>query len=77
MSDARSVAVGSEDKQLRQNFCRAVLKLRLAKDKGYAHIPEEPDVSYNNILRSLDYVLKYRFGDAKLLCTDVSPKTLR
>jgi hypothetical protein len=77
MSDARSVAVGSEDKQLRQNFCRAVLKLRLAKDKGYAHIPEETDVSYNNILRSLDHVLKYRFADAKLMCTDDGPKTSR
>jgi hypothetical protein len=68
LSDARSVTVGSEDTLLRQDFCRAVLKLRLAKDKGYALIPEETDVSYNNILRSLDYVLKYRFADAKLWC---------
>jgi nitrous oxide reductase accessory protein NosL len=70
LSDARSAAVGSEDTLLRQEFCRAALKLRLAKDKGYALIPEETDVSYNNILRSLDYVLKYRFAEAKLWCVD-------
>lgn len=70
MSDNRSSAAGKEDLALRQNFCRALAKLRSATRDGYAQIPHEPDVSYNNILRSLDQVMKYRFGDAKIICGD-------
>jgi hypothetical protein len=68
MSDNRSSAAGKDDLALRQNFCRAVAKLRSATRDGYAQIPHEPDVSYNNILRTLDQVMKYRFGDAKIMC---------
>jgi hypothetical protein len=68
MSDARSSATGKEDEALRQNFCSAVARLRSATRQGYAQIPHEPDVSYNNILRSLDQAMKYRFGDAKIMC---------
>ena len=70
VSDARSSVAGKEDAVLRQNFCSAVVKLRSARRSGYAQIPHEPDVSYNNILRSLDQRLKYLDGDAKVLCID-------
>lgn len=53
---------------LRQNYCSAVAKLHSAIDNGYAHMRTEPDVSYNNILRTLGWGLKYQFGDAKDLC---------
>jgi hypothetical protein len=70
VSDARSSVVGKEDAVLRQNFCSAVVKLRSARRSGYAQIPLETDVSYNNILRSLDQRLKYLDGDAKVMCVD-------
>ena len=73
MSDARSAATGKEDKSLQQNFCSAMVRLRSATRHGYAQIPHEPDVSYNNILRSLDQAMKYRFGDAKIICVGDGP----
>lgn len=71
MSDARSSAGGKGDIAFRQNFCIAVLKLRSATRNGYAQIPHEQDVSYNNILRSLDQRLKYLDGDAKGMCVEL------
>ncbi|MBK7423068.1 MAG: hypothetical protein IPJ48_08220 [Propionivibrio sp.] len=68
MSDNRSSAAGKEDLALRQNFCSAVAKLHSATRHGYTQIPHEADVTYNNILRSRDQVMKYRFGDAKVMC---------
>ena len=73
MSDDRSAATGKEDESLRQNFCSAMARLRSATRHGYAQIPQEPDVSYNNILRSLDQAMKYRFGDAKIICVGDGP----
>jgi hypothetical protein len=70
MSDARYSAGGNGDVAFRQDFCIAVLKLRSARRNGYAQIPHEPDVSYNNILRSLDQRLKYLDGDAKGMCVE-------
>ncbi|MEI7428961.1 MAG: hypothetical protein WCL27_00790 [Betaproteobacteria bacterium] len=63
-------AEGKEDGNLKQNFCIAVANFRLAIHNGYDHIPYEPDISYNNILRSLDRQLKYRYADSQLLCAD-------
>ena len=68
MSDAKGGASDKETEALRLNFCGAVVKLQSATRNGYANIPAEPDVSYNNILRTLDQILKYHFADAKTLC---------
>ncbi len=70
MSNARSTAAVKEYAVLQQNFCSAVAKLRSARRSGYAQILHESDVSYNNILRSLDQRLKYFDGDAKSMCFD-------
>jgi hypothetical protein len=70
VSDTKSASVAAENGALRLSFCSAVKALRSATRNGYAHIPNEPDVSYNNILRSLDQQLKYHFADAKVLCVD-------
>ena len=68
MRDARGLAEGMEAVNLRQNFCNAVKRLRAAIANGYAHTPTEPDVSYNNILRTLGWGLKYQYGDEKFMC---------
>lgn len=70
MSDAKGLVSDKEAMILRRNFCSAVTKLRSANRSGYARIPDEPDVSYNNILRTVDQLLKYHFGEAKIMCID-------
>jgi len=72
MNDAKGHISEKEAAVLRQNFCSAVAKLRSATRAGYAHIADEPDVSYNNILRTLDQALKYHFGDAVVMCAPVA-----
>lgn len=71
MSEARSArsdAAGDVDAAAWQNFCYAVANLRLATRNSYVHMLVEPDVSYNNILRTLDKELKYSYGDGKIIC---------
>jgi hypothetical protein len=51
-----------------QVFCNAVVKLQSAKLKAYEYILTEPDVSYNNILRTIDTQLKQRYGASKKIC---------
>jgi hypothetical protein len=55
----------------RQDFCKSVLELRSAVRNGYGHMPNEPDVSYNNLLRTLEQKLKFSYGDAKRQCPEV------
>jgi hypothetical protein len=49
-------------------FCGAVVKLQAARLKASDYILSEPDVSYNNILRTIDTQLKQRYGSAKIIC---------
>jgi hypothetical protein len=65
--------LASDTAALRQNFCRAVTRLRSANSNAYARIPQEPDLSYNNILRTVDQALKLQFGDEKQLCAAKRP----
>jgi hypothetical protein len=52
----------------RQVFCGTVIKLQAARLKASEYILNEPDVSYNNILRTIDSQLKQRYGSAKIIC---------
>ena len=62
---AKSVTSVTEFGTSQQKFCRAVASLRSAVRNGYAHMPDEPDVSYNNIFRMLEKELKNRYGDER------------
>jgi hypothetical protein len=52
----------------RSDFCSALIRLRLALDEGYRAIPLETDLSYNNLLRSLDRQLQFRYAEQRQLC---------
>ncbi len=52
----------------RERFCWSVLSLRIATLAAYEQIKVESDVSYNNIMRTLDRRLNVRFGDALYIC---------
>ncbi len=52
--------------------CLAVASLRHALSLGYARIPGERDLSYNNLLRSLERQMKFRYADAAVLCPSVA-----
>lgn len=52
----------------RQVFCDAVVKLQSDNFKAYKYILSEPDLSYNNILISIDTQLKQRYGASKKIC---------
>jgi hypothetical protein len=77
LSFGSSFAVAAEGLKSRENFCSALAKLQSATHHGYAQIPYETDISYNNILRSLDQVLKNHFGDVKKMCGGDGAKALR
>lgn len=68
LRDAPSVEVRTDSPALRRNFCEAVTLLRQATRDGYSAMTAEPDVSYNNILRTLDKFESQRFADAKSIC---------
>ena len=68
MNDTSSAFPGSEKKVLRLGFCSAVSTLQEAIRNGYASIPAEQDVSYNNMLRTLDKKLKFHYADSKIMC---------
>jgi hypothetical protein len=67
MSEAVDLAKNGSG-NLQQRFCVAVSHLRAATRAGYRSISDETDVSYNNILRTLDQRLYWRFGDSDRLC---------
>jgi hypothetical protein len=73
MSEAESVAVRDVDGAAMQKFCSAVVKLRSATCNGYAQMPTESDVSYNNILRTLDKELKFSYGAGKSCVGEIRP----
>lgn len=68
MSETNAATMGNESETVRQDFCKSVTSLKLAIRNGYEHIPNEHDVSYNNILRTLDQQMKFRYANAKNLC---------
>jgi hypothetical protein len=49
-------------------YCLAMTSVRHALSVGYAQILGEPDVSYNNLLRSIERQTKIRFGYAPGIC---------
>ena len=71
MSEAKSLSFGDNGGVLKGRFCDAVARLRSATRDGYAQMPNEPDVSYNNILRTLDQQLNFRYGAGKSICVGV------
>lgn len=70
MRDAASPATVGAENASQQNFCSAITKLQAAIRSGYEQTQNEPDVSYNNILRTLDWLLKYRYSVKKEICDD-------
>lgn len=68
MSESKVGMSGNVEKELRRDFCLAIFGLRSALARGYAQMLYEPDVSYNNILRTLDSQLKDRYGSEKAEC---------
>lgn len=59
------------DSAARQDFCDAVSHLTAAINSGRARTAHEPDVSYNNILRTLERYRDLRYGDAKWMCAPI------
>jgi hypothetical protein len=57
--------VGDRD---RAEFCSTVSNLRRALHEGYRALPSEADVSYSNLLRSLDRQLQSRYADERKMC---------
>lgn len=57
--------------KLKREFCANLSTLRDVLHVAYRHIPDEPDVSYNNLLRMLDRQIYLRFADAKFICVNV------
>lgn len=76
MNDARRSDPKKVPVALRHNFCSTVENLRSAIDNGYAHTPNEPDISYNNILRNAGWALKYQYADSKAICPQTAPGRL-
>lgn len=72
MTEAGSEAAGVYDRDLQRRFCSAVSDLGAATLVGYRSMKGEADISYNNILRTLDKLAYYRFGDSKRLCDEHS-----
>jgi hypothetical protein len=72
MRESESAASGYGGRLVRQDYCTAVSNLRSATQNGYRQMPNEPDVSYNNILRTLDKQLKQRYGDSTRMCAGES-----
>ncbi len=59
-----------DESVFRADFCSAVSALRSTVDLGYSQMRSEYDISYNNILRTLEQWLKLQYGDSKRLCRD-------
>lgn len=53
----------------RAEFCHAVAGMRSTLRAGFEEIRTEPDLSYNNLLRTVEQALKYAFADERRLCT--------
>ena len=68
MNGTDSATLVDKSEIVRQDFCNSVSNLNFAIRNGYEQIPNEYDVSYNNILRTLDQQIKYRYADAKNIC---------
>ena len=62
------VVPGARTMSVVQNYCATVGGLKQALALGYLRIPREQDVSYNNLLRSLEQNLRQRYSDSERLC---------
>lgn len=58
----------NQDTKIRQKFCDSVANLQVKVRVGYASMPMERDISYNNILRFMDRQIGFRYGDSKYFC---------
>ena len=56
----------------RNTYCLALTSVRQALSVGYAQIPGERDISYNNLLRSIERQTKIRFAHAPELCEAIA-----
>lgn len=57
-----SALSNSDAEEVKQCFCEVASKLEGARRNAYVYIQKEPDVSYNNILRTIDARLKFSYG---------------
>ena len=57
-----------ENKKDYGNFCSAVAALKLTISRGYAGIQFEADLSYNNLLRSLERQIDNRYSTSLVVC---------
>ena len=51
-------------------YCQDVASLRNALTSGYTHIVRERDLSYNNLLRSIERQAEFRYADYPRICDD-------
>jgi len=49
-------------------YCQEVASLRKALTSGYTHIVRERDISYNNLLRSIERQAEFRYADYPRIC---------
>ena len=68
MAEAKSTQANEGDEFLRQDFCKAVSNLRSAIRTGYDHMPNELDVSYCNMLGTVERYFRIHYGDSKRMC---------
>ncbi len=65
-------ATGSPASDASRSYCLALASLRRALTTGYAQIPSEHDLSYNNLLRSIERQTKLRVADDAKACGDAT-----
>ena len=65
-------ATGSPASEASRSYCLALASLRRALTTGYAQIPSEHDLSYNNLLRSIERQTKLRVADDAKACGDAT-----
>lgn len=68
MKDAPNSKGGQFEDALVRHFCLSVGQLKTALARGFAEIRREPDITYNNLLRTAEHTLKYQYADEKRLC---------
>lgn len=68
LRDAPTEEGGRGEHELVRPFCASVHQLKAALTSGFAEIKSEPDITYNNLLRTAEQALKYQYADEKRLC---------
>jgi hypothetical protein len=67
-NDGREAGAPSSDAT--RSYCLATASVRQAVAAGYAQIPSEHDLSYNNLLRSIEQQIRFRFANYAQVCSD-------